>query len=96
MFVQLPTDMVSPLLCKSCHFYLCLTSTLEREKWHIAITDSGVTVQHGVAARCSRTFTDYFSVFYEFSLHILVSYMENATELSRIVQTVATRFSLTF
>jgi len=64
MFVQLPTDTVSLLLCKSCHLYLCLVSTLERQKWHIAITDSGVTVQHGVhvAACCSRTFTDYFSV----------------------------------
>jgi len=63
MFVQLPMDMVSPLLRKSCYLYLCLASTLERQKWHIAITDSDVTGQQHVAVVHLRTISVRYDQF---------------------------------
>ena len=64
------------------HLYSCLASTLERQKWHTAITDLEATVLHGVASHCNHTFiycTEYFShvIICEFSSCIPTNYMEN-------------------
>ena len=51
------TDGYGKSIAMSSHcFYLCLTPSLERQKWHIAIMDLEATVLHGVAARYSCIF----------------------------------------
>ena len=73
--------------CYTCmssyHLYSCLTSTLERQKWHIAITNVEATVLHGAAAHCHRVFYVMFLsvTICEFSLHISINYKENVMEL---------------
>jgi len=73
--------MVSPLLRKSCHSYLCLASTLEVRT--ITDLDSMVAVVH----------LQTISLCNDLQVQFTISCMENATELLRIVQTEDTRFS---
>ena len=42
---------------------LCLASTLERQKWHITITDLQATFLHGVAAHLNHIFYRNSSLF---------------------------------
>ena len=67
-------------MCESYRLCLCLTSTLERQRWHITITDLQATFLHGVAAHCNRIFYQNSSLCYyicEFSLRISINYTEN-------------------
>jgi len=54
-FEWLPTNMQVHMY-ESYRLYSYLASTLERQKWHIAIVDLQATFVHGVAAHCNRIF----------------------------------------
>ena len=85
--------------CNTCMssycLYLCLASTLESQKRHIAITDMQAMVLHGVAAHWNRIFYRIFLrvIICKFSLHISTNYTENVKELLAYAQTVDTRHS---
>ena len=67
-----------------------LTSTLERQNQHTAITDMKAMVLHGVAAHCNHIFYQIFLhvIICKFRLRISMNYMENVAELLAHVQTV--------
>ena len=72
--------------CYTCissyNLYSCLASILQRQKRHITITDLEATVPHGIiAAHCSCIFCQIFLyvTICQFTLHILMNYVESVT-----------------
>ena len=80
---------------ESYHLYSCLTSTLERQKWHISITDLQTMVLHSVATlwNCIFYWIFLFVNIHESRLSILTNYMEIVAELLAHARTVDTRLS---
>ena len=88
------TQLPGKYTCMSSYrLYLWLASTLERQKWHIAIPNLQATVLHSVATHWNRIFYRIFLrvIIYEFSLRILMNYMENVAGMLAHVQTVDIR-----
>ena len=58
--------------------YSCLTSTLERQKWHIAIVVLQAMSLHGVAVHIARILMDYMENVAEALAHVHTMWIPGA------------------